>query len=161
MHAIEQEAIRLASLSTKEMVGVVAARTLQKSMDFTPLLPSAGPTGGLGLAWPAPTMSLTIWSARGFPFDMMTGTADQESLELCIYEYVCVCVTCVGSFRCCRWRKGNLERLQNETGLGRRFGELPQSVVVGLSLSLSSLLSSLWQMLLPPLSVFSAPRRAK
>lgn len=41
--------------------------TLQKSMDFTPLLPSAGPTGGEGEAWPAPTMSLTICSlAKGF-----------------------------------------------------------------------------------------------
>ncbi len=37
-------------------------QTLQKSMLLTPLLPSAGPTGGLGDAWPAPTMSLTIWS---------------------------------------------------------------------------------------------------
>ena len=36
--------------------------TLQKSMDLTPLLPNAGPTGGEGEAWPAPTMSLTIWS---------------------------------------------------------------------------------------------------
>lgn len=36
--------------------------TLQKSMLLTPLLPRAGPTGGLGLAWPAPTMSFTIWS---------------------------------------------------------------------------------------------------
>lgn len=36
--------------------------TLQKSMDFTPLEPRAGPTGGEGEAWPAPTMSLTIWS---------------------------------------------------------------------------------------------------
>lgn len=36
--------------------------TLQKSIDFTPLLPNAGPTGGDGEAWPAPTMSLTIWS---------------------------------------------------------------------------------------------------
>lgn len=33
--------------------------TLQKSILLTPLLPSAGPTGGLGLACPAPTMSLT------------------------------------------------------------------------------------------------------
>jgi hypothetical protein len=33
--------------------------TLQKSMLLTPLLPKAGPTGGLGLAWPAPTISLT------------------------------------------------------------------------------------------------------
>ena len=31
-------------------------------MLLTPLLPRAGPTGGLGLAWPAPTMSFTIWS---------------------------------------------------------------------------------------------------
>ena len=36
--------------------------TLQKSIDLIPLLPSAGPTGGLGLAWPAPTMILTTWS---------------------------------------------------------------------------------------------------
>lgn len=39
---------------------VCIQRTLQKSMLLTPLLPRAGPTGGLGLAWPAPTMSLTI-----------------------------------------------------------------------------------------------------
>jgi len=38
------------------------SHTLQKSMDFTPLEPRAGPTGGEGEAWPAPTMSLTIWS---------------------------------------------------------------------------------------------------
>jgi len=37
-------------------------RTLQKSMLFTPLLPSAGPTGGEGDACPAPTINLTIWS---------------------------------------------------------------------------------------------------
>jgi len=36
-------------------------KTLQKSMDFTPLDPRAGPTGGEGLACPAPTMSFTIW----------------------------------------------------------------------------------------------------
>lgn len=41
--------------------------TLQKSIDFTPLLPSAGPTGGEGDAWPAPTISLTMSSlASGF-----------------------------------------------------------------------------------------------
>lgn len=40
--------------------------TLQKSIDLTPLEPRAGPTGGLGLACPAPTISLTICSlARG------------------------------------------------------------------------------------------------
>lgn len=40
--------------------------TLQKSIDLTPLDPRAGPTGGLGLACPAPTISLTICSlARG------------------------------------------------------------------------------------------------
>jgi hypothetical protein len=31
-------------------------------MLFTPLLPNAGPTGGEGDAWPAPTINLTIWS---------------------------------------------------------------------------------------------------
>ena len=31
-------------------------------MLFTPLEPRAGPTGGLGEASPAPTISLTIWS---------------------------------------------------------------------------------------------------
>ena len=41
---------------------VRARDTLQKSIDLTPLLPRAGPTGGLGDAWPAPTMSLTTWS---------------------------------------------------------------------------------------------------
>lgn len=39
---------------------------MQKSIDLTPLEPRAGPTGGLGLACPAPTISLTICSlARG------------------------------------------------------------------------------------------------
>lgn len=47
---IEQEAYGLRGLF---------GRTLQKSIDLTPLLPKAGPTGGLGLACPAPTMSLT------------------------------------------------------------------------------------------------------
>ena len=44
-----------------------AIRTLQKSIDLIPLLPRAGPTGGLGLACPAPTMSLTIWSTAAPP----------------------------------------------------------------------------------------------
>jgi len=45
--------------------------TLQKSIDFTPLLPRAGPTGGLGLACPAPTISFTIWSVAARAFDML------------------------------------------------------------------------------------------
>jgi hypothetical protein len=45
--------------------------TLQKSIDFTPLLPSAGPTGGLGLACPAPTISFTIWSVAARAFDIL------------------------------------------------------------------------------------------
>lgn len=48
-----------------------AQLTLQKSILFTPLLPRAGPTGGLGLAWPAPTMSLTIWSLANAFFAMV------------------------------------------------------------------------------------------
>lgn len=44
---------------------------MQKSIDFTPLLPSAGPTGGLGLACPAPTISFTIWSVATRAFDML------------------------------------------------------------------------------------------
>lgn len=39
--------------------------TLQKSIDLTPLLPSAGPTGGEGEACPAPTISLTSCSFAG------------------------------------------------------------------------------------------------
>lgn len=45
--------------------------TLQKSIDFTPLLPSAGPTGGLGLACPAPTMSFTTTSVAERALDMV------------------------------------------------------------------------------------------
>jgi len=40
---------------------VLALNSLQKSMLLTPLLPSAGPTGGLGLACPAPTINFTNW----------------------------------------------------------------------------------------------------
>lgn len=47
--------------------------TLQKSIDFTPLLPSAGPTGGLGLACPAPTMSFTTTSVAERALDMIYG----------------------------------------------------------------------------------------
>jgi hypothetical protein len=49
-------------------------------MDLTPLLPSAGPTGGLGLACPAPTMSLTIWSLAGF--DIVMDVVVIEPVEL-------------------------------------------------------------------------------
>lgn len=41
---------------------------MQKSIDFTPRDPRAGPTGGEGEAWPAPTMSLTIWFTVMFFF---------------------------------------------------------------------------------------------
>lgn len=44
------------------VVAVMLEPTLQKSIDFTPLDPNAGPTGGDGDACPAPTISLTIWS---------------------------------------------------------------------------------------------------
>lgn len=56
--------------------------TLQKSIDFTPLLPSAGPTGGEGDAWPAPTMSLTIWSFASAFFAMVfAGNVGYRSLS--------------------------------------------------------------------------------
>ncbi len=46
---------------------------MQKSIDLIPLLPRAGPTGGLGEALPAPTISLTIWStAPAVRFAMVT-----------------------------------------------------------------------------------------
>src|SRR5437867_12758780 len=38
---------------------VAALKDLQNSMMFTPRWPSAGPTGGLGLAWPAGICSFT------------------------------------------------------------------------------------------------------
>lgn len=44
---------------------------MQKSIDLTPLLPNAGPTGGEGLACPAPTRSLTIWFFCGIARDMV------------------------------------------------------------------------------------------
>lgn len=47
--------------------------TLQKSIDLTPLDPSAGPTGGDGDACPAPTISLTITSAACLDFDIVAG----------------------------------------------------------------------------------------
>jgi len=53
---VELLTARQSQLGGKNM----AFRTLQKSMLFTPLLPNAGPTGGLGLAWPAPTINFTI-----------------------------------------------------------------------------------------------------
>jgi len=53
-------------------------RTLQKSMLFTPLLPSAGPTGGEGDACPAPTINLTIWSFA-IAFRAMVG----RDVEVC------------------------------------------------------------------------------
>lgn len=64
----------------------VDKHTLQKSMDLTPLLPRAGPTGGLGDAWPAPTMSLTIWSTPPAPrpFDIFeAGVVVDEAQSLC------------------------------------------------------------------------------
>jgi hypothetical protein len=63
--------------------------TLQKSIDLTPLLPKAGPTGGPGVAWPAPTMSLTTWSGTAAParaLDIMEATyafGYQELRERC------------------------------------------------------------------------------
>ena len=54
--------------------------TLQKSIDFTPLLPRAGPTGGAGDAWPAPTMSLTmtVGTLAADLFDMSAGSGTSK-----------------------------------------------------------------------------------
>lgn len=60
MHAVSELPSRGWSRQGKVRQG--QSHTLQKSIDFTPLEPRAGPTGGEGEAWPAPTMSLTIWS---------------------------------------------------------------------------------------------------
>lgn len=49
----------------------IALLTLQKSILFTPFEPKAGPTGGDGLACPAPTISLTIWSLGNALFAMI------------------------------------------------------------------------------------------
>lgn len=61
---------------------VLALNSLQKSIDLTPLLPSAGPTGGLGLACPAPTMSFTITSEAARAFDI--------SIEVLIVKFALV-----------------------------------------------------------------------
>lgn len=41
---------------------VLALNSLQKSMDFTPRAPRAGPTGGLGVAFPAAINRRTRWA---------------------------------------------------------------------------------------------------
>src|SRR5690625_7463127 len=60
--------VKLLSLNTVISTGmgkpgstcwVWALNALQNSMILTPCWPSAGPTGGLGLAWPAGTWSFT------------------------------------------------------------------------------------------------------
>ena len=59
--------VKLASANTVMTTGVgrpgsalwvAALNALQNSMMLTPCCPSAGPTGGAGLAWPAGTCSL-------------------------------------------------------------------------------------------------------
>lgn len=57
--------------------------TLQKSIDLIPLLPNAGPTGGLGLACPAPTMSRTTWSTGPRAFDILECAALHIPLPRC------------------------------------------------------------------------------
>ena len=49
---------------------VAALKALQNSMMFTPFWPSAGPTGGLGLAWPALTCSL-MYESTFLAIDML------------------------------------------------------------------------------------------
>lgn len=58
---------------------VRALNSLQKSMALTPLEPSAGPTGGEGVAWPAPTISLTS-ALLALP----------SFLDMVVYVRVCV-----------------------------------------------------------------------
>lgn len=65
------EFLRRGGISERFEVQCAAEYTLQKSILFTPLDPSAGPTGGLGLACPAPTISLTIWSLASAFFAMV------------------------------------------------------------------------------------------
>lgn len=58
--------------------------TLQKSILFTPRDPNAGPTGGDGDAWPAPTINLTIWFEVRFLRAMFQGFEDVESAGTCV-----------------------------------------------------------------------------
>lgn len=58
--------------------------TLQKSILFTPRDPNAGPTGGDGDAWPAPTISLTIWFEVRFLRAMFQEFEDVESAGTCV-----------------------------------------------------------------------------
>ena len=58
-------------------------------MDLTPLLPNAGPTGGEGLACPAPTMSLTIWFFCGIARDMVVVVVFPPAIAEALFGYNC------------------------------------------------------------------------
>lgn len=87
-------------------------------MLLTPLLPRAGPTGGLGLAWPAPTMSFTIWSvAIAFLAIILAVVVDQ------LHQLVALGVLC-SEF-------ADVVRVTPKSSLGRRRAYNPQRLEHG------------------------------
>src|ERR1700735_1518791 len=54
------------------MCAVLALNSLQKSIDLTPRAPSAGPTGGVGAAFPAPIR-------RRYGCILMSATTEEKS----------------------------------------------------------------------------------
>lgn len=62
----------------------IGGGTLQKSILFTPRDPNAGPTGGDGDAWPAPTINLTIWFEVRVLRAMFQGFEDVENAGTCV-----------------------------------------------------------------------------
>ncbi len=55
------------------MSAVLALKSLQKFMMFSPACPNAGPTGGAGFAWPALITSLIVAVTFLAFFDMLPG----------------------------------------------------------------------------------------
>jgi hypothetical protein len=58
--------IRVGTGTPGSMCVVLALNSLQKSMDFTPRAPRAGPTGGVGAALPAGISKRYIWWDTGY-----------------------------------------------------------------------------------------------